>query len=327
MIRSTVTPTRRQIALIAGDGHPQLAQQIARRLGVPPLIATVSAFADGETRVRVEAEVLNADVYIVQPTSTPTSERLMTLALLADAARGAGAARITAVLPYFGFARQDVVKQPGEPHSAQLACRMLRSAGVHRAIVLELHSPALESAFDMPVLQLSADDAMLPAIRGWALNEPTIVSPDAGGMKRAQRYAQALGAPLAVVVKTRPATDVAAVLQVLGDVRGRACVIVDDMASTGCTLAAAAQALIDAGAGETNAAFVHAVMAPGALDRIRASPLRHIVTTDSVATDIGSAIERVSVAPLLAAAVARMAGVQAPTNTTSETRRLPDVDE
>jgi len=297
----------RNIALVAGDGHPQLADEIARLAGAVLIRASVSAFADGEARIKIEADVRDADVYIVQPTSTPTNERLMTLALMTDAARCAGAGRITAVLPYFGYARQDVINNPGEPRSAQLAARFLHTAGIDRAVVLELHSPALESAFEMPLVHLRADELMVPTVREWKISDLTIVSPDAGGLKRAQRYAAMFGAPVAVVAKTRPAPDVAAALHVLGDVRGRSCLIVDDMASTGCTLVGAAEALMRSGARETHALFIHAVMAPGALDRIRASPLRRIVTTDSVPAAASAQLEVVSVAPLLAAAVKRLA--------------------
>jgi ribose-phosphate pyrophosphokinase len=231
----------------------------------------------------------------------------MTLALIADAARGAGAARITAVVPYFGYARQDVRKSAGEPRSARVAARLLASAGVDRLVTLELHSPALESAFDFPVVQLEADEVLLPVVRGWGVADLAVVSPDAGGLKRAQRYAAALAAPLAVVAKTRPRADVAVALQVLGDVRGRACLIVDDMASTGGTIASAAQALLAAGAREVNALFVHAVMAPGAAERISAAPVRRIVATDSVSAAPDPRIQIVPIAPLLARTLARLA--------------------
>jgi ribose-phosphate pyrophosphokinase len=295
------------IALLAGDAHPDLAHAVADLCGATRIAASIAAFADGETRIRIEADVAGADLYIVQPTSAPTNERLMTLALLVDAAHAGGAARITAVVPYFGYARQDVRKAGGEPRSARLAARLLEIAGVDRLVTLELHSPALESAFDVPLVHLEADEAMLPVIRGWNVPDLTIVSPDAGGLKRAQRYALALSAPLAVVAKTRPAPDVAVATGVLGDVRGRACLIVDDMASTGGTLAGAAHALLAAGAREANALVVHGVMAPGALERIRAASVRRIVTTDSVPARPDPHIEVVSVAPLLARALRRLA--------------------
>jgi ribose-phosphate pyrophosphokinase len=295
-------------ALIAGDAHPELAREIAQKAGMPIIPAAISAFADGETRIRIEGDVRGADLYIVQPTSAPTSERLVTLALLADAARAADAARVTAVIPYFGYARQDVRKRPGEPRSAQVAARILKGAGIDRVLTLELHSPALESAFEMPLANLLADELMLPVVRGWRLADPVVVSPDAGGVKRAQRYANALAAPLALIVKTRPRDDVAVALQALGEVRGRACLIVDDMASTGRTMAGAAQALLEARAREVHALFIHAVMAPGALERIASAGVKKIATTDSIPAVRDPRVDVVATAALFANAVVQLAG-------------------
>ena len=296
------------IALVAGDAHPELVRDIARLIEARLISTSVSAFADGETRIRIEADVQDADLYIVQPTSPPTNERLMTLALIADAACAAGAARITAVVPYFGYARQDVRKMVGEPRSAQLAARVLRTAGIDRLVALELHSPALESAFEMPLVHLQADELMLPVVRGWGIRDLAIVSPDAGGMKRAQRYASALEASLAVIAKGRPRADVAVSLQVLGEVRGRTCLIVDDMASTGRTIVGAAKALLDAGAKEVHALFIHAVMAPGALDDICTASVRRIVSTDSVRGPPDPRLEVISIAPLLARSLIQLTG-------------------
>ena len=301
------SPSQPVIVVVSGDAHPALAQEVARLAQASLIAASVSAFADGETRVCIESDVQDADLYIVQPTSTPTNERLMTLALMADAARAAGAARVTAVVPYFGYARQDVRKRPGEPRSAQVAARLLRVAGIDRIVTLDLHSPALESAFEMPLVHLQADELLLPVIRGWGMSDLTIVTPDAGGLKRAQRYAIGLEAPLAVIAKTRPRPDVAVQVQVLGQVRGRACLIVDDMASTGGTMVGAAEALLQAGAREVHALFIHAVMAPGAMQRLCASRLQRIVTTDSVPSVLDPRVQVVSIAPLLAHAVVRLA--------------------
>jgi ribose-phosphate pyrophosphokinase len=287
--------------LIAGDAHPGFAREIARQTGIAQAAVSIASFADGETRVRIEDDVRGADVVIVQPLSAPANERLVALALIADAARVAGAAHVSAVIPYFAYARQDVRKHPGEPRSAQLAARILAAAGIERVIALELHSPALESAFPMPVVHLQADELLIPIARE---RRALIVSPDAGGLKRAQRYAAALGAPLAVVAKTRTNPDVAAPLQVLGDVRGQACLIVDDIASTGRTIAGAARALLAAGAREVHAMFVYAVMSPGALERIGAAGVRSIVTTDSVRALAEPGIEVVSSAPLFVRALA-----------------------
>ena len=186
-----------------------------------------------------------------------------------------------------------------------MACRILEGAGVERLVALELHSAALDSAFRIPLTHLDADDAVLPLIRKWRLPELTVVSPDAGGLKRAQRYASALHAGVAVVAKTRPRPDASAALVALGEVRGRRCLIVDDMASTGGTIAGAAQALRDAGAAEVHAFFVHAVMAPGALERMKAAGVGLIAATDSVPQGKGvqGHLQIVDTAPLLARAV------------------------
>lgn len=296
--------------VIAGDGHPALAREVAGLCAASVVPAAVGAFADGESRVRIESDVSGADLYVVQPTSPPVNERLVTLALIVDAARAAGAARVTAVMPYFGYARQDVRKRSGEPRSAQMAVRILECAGVDRVVALELHSPALDSAFRVPLVHLEADEAALPLIRGWQIADPVVVSPDAGGLKRAQRYAGALGAGLAVVAKSRPRPDAAAAVAVLGAVRGRRCVIVDDLASTGGTVAGAAQALSDAGAASVDAFFVHAVMGPEALQKMKAAGVHRVGATDSVpcSPQIGAQIERAAIAPLLARAISAGAG-------------------
>jgi ribose-phosphate pyrophosphokinase len=301
---------RAEMAVLAGDANPDLAHEIARLCRASIIPVTIGAFADGETRIRIEGEVADLDLYIIQPTSAPTNERLMTLTLLAEAARSAGALRVTAVVPYFGYARQDVRKSAGEPRSARLAARLLGLAGVDRIVVLELHSPALESAFDVPVIHVQADESMLPVLRSWEVADLVIVAPDAGGLKRAQRYAAALGSPLAVVAKSRAGPDVAAALQVLGEVGGRTCLIVDDMASTGGTIVGAAQALLQAGARQIDALFVHAVMAPGALERICAASVRRIVTTDSIRTSADPRVQVVSIAPLLARTLIRLTGAR-----------------
>jgi len=297
-----------RIAIVAGDANPELAQDVARLWAAPLIPAVVTAFADGETRVRIEADVSGLDLYIIQSTSAPTNDRLMSLALLADAARAAGVKRITAVTPYFGYARQDVRKASGEPRSARLAARLLAQAGVDRIVVLELHSPALESAFDIALVQLEADEVVLPVIRSWNVADLAVVAPDAGALKRAQRYAMQLSAPLAVVAKSRPRPDVAIALRVLGDVAGRACLVVDDMASTGGTIAGAAQALLAAGAREVHALFIHPVMAPGALDGLLAAGVRRLLTTDSIRAVGDPRVEIASIAPLLARALTRLAG-------------------
>jgi len=297
-------------SVIAGNAHPLLARRVAKGAGADLVPCTVARFADGELRVRIEGDVRGRDVYLVQPTSPPVNDRLIALALLADAARGAGATRLTAVMPYFGYARQDRRKQPGEARSAQLAARVLECAGIDRVLVLEPHSQALENAFRIPFLEVPADEAALALVRKWRLRDLTVVSPDAGGLKRAQRYAAALGAPLAVVAKSRPRADASFALAPLGAVRGRQCLIVDDMASTGGTIAGAARALDAAGAAAVHAFFVHAVMAPGAFERIKKAGVRLAGATDSVPREgkTPRGLKIVSADALLARAVRGLAG-------------------
>jgi ribose-phosphate pyrophosphokinase len=288
------------LRLIAGNAHPALARAIGHELDTPAALAEVGAFADGETRIHIDCDVRDADVVLVQPTGPPVNEHLMVLALLADAVRAAGAARVTALVPYFGYARQDRRARWGDPRSAQVAARLLPAVGVEHLIVLDLHTDSLESAFPMPVTLLHGDEVFLPRVRAWSIADLTVVSPDAGGLKRAQRYAAALGAPLAVIAKDRPKPDVVAPLHVLGDVKGRTCLIVDDMASTGRTMAAAAGALRYGGAREVHALFSHAVMAPGAADLLANTRFGKVLTTDSIPVDAPPWMEVVPVSAMLA---------------------------
>jgi len=297
------------VKLISGNAHLGLAEALARELQVPLEVAEVTAFADGETRIHVDADVRDASVFVVQPTCPPVNEHLIVLALLIDAVRAAGAARVTALAPYFGYARQEQRSRSGDPRSAQVAARLLDSVGLDHLVVLDLHAPALESAFPMPATLLRADELFLPRVKSWGIKDLVVVSPDAGGLKRAQRYAQALDARLVVIAKERPHPDVAAALQVLGEVKDQVCLIVDDMASTGRTLAGAAESLRRAGAREVHALFTHAVMAPGAMDRLVAARFGKILTTDSIPIGADPRLEVVSITRLLARTIRELCGV------------------
>ena len=297
-----------RLKLIAGDANPVLAAKVAEELKLPLEPVEAGTFADGETRVRIGTDVRNATVVILQPTSPPVNHHLMTLALLADAARAAGAARIVGVVPYFGYSRQEQRSASGDPRSAQVVAQLLGAVGLDHLVTLDLHAPALESSLPMPATLLHPDGLFLPIIRQWGINNLTIAAPDAGGIKRAQRFASELNAELAVVTKTRPRPDVAVSLKVLGDVRNRTCVIVDDMASTGRTLVGAAEALRDAGARAVHAVFTHPVMASGAWERLCAAPLEKLVTSDSVLVSPCPRLEVISTAPLLAEAIRNVVG-------------------
>jgi ribose-phosphate pyrophosphokinase len=296
------------VKLIAGNAHPALAQELARELGISLDASEIGAFADGEMRVRIASDVRESHVVIVQPTCPPVNEHLMVLALLTDAARAAGAARVTALVPYFGYARQEQRSQVGDARSAQVVARLLGAVGLDHLVTLDLHAPALESSFPMPATLLRADEVFVPNIRGWSIQDLVIVGPDAGGLKRAQRYAAALGTRVVAIAKDRPRPDMAQPLQVLGDVRDCNCVIVDDMASTGRTLVGAAEALRQAGAREVHAVFTHAVMAPGALERLLTAPLGRLLTSDSIPGPVHPRLQVVRIAPLLARTVRQLCG-------------------
>jgi len=296
------------IKLIGGNAHPALAENLACELKVPLVSAEVGSFADGETRVHVSQDVRDAAVLIVQPTCPPVNEHLMVLALLVDAVRAAGAGRVIGIVPYFGYARQEQRSRPGDPRSAQVVGRLLGCVGLDHLVTLDLHAPALESALPMPATLLHAEEVFLPRVKSWAIRDLLVVAPDAGGLKRAQRYALTLRAPLAVIAKDRPRPDAAAPLQVLGEVKGWTCLVVDDMASTGRTLAGAAEALRQAGAKEVHAIFTHAVMAPGAVDRLFAAQFGKVLTTDSIPVSADPWLQIVPVAPLLARTVRYLCG-------------------
>jgi len=296
------------VKLLAGNAHPALAESLAAELKVPLVSAEIGAFADGETRVHVHEDVRDAAVFVVQPTGSPVNDHLIVLALLVDAARAAGAARVIGIMPYFGYARQEQRSRPGDPRSAQVVGRLLGSVGLDQVVTLDLHAPALESALPMPAQLLHAEEVFLPRVKSWGIRDLVVVSPDAGGLKRAQRYAQALGAPLAIIAKERPRPDTAAPLQVLGLVKDRTCLVIDDMASTGRTLSGAADALRQAGAREVHSIFTHAVMAPGALERIFAARFARVMTTDSLPLSAPPWLEVVPVAPVLARTVRYLCG-------------------
>lgn len=289
--------------LVSGGAHPDLAKNLANELGVRLIVPEIAKFADGEIYVRVADDVRNASISILQPTCPPVHDNFVTLALLADAIRNAGAARVTAVTPYLGYARQDVRHHAGEARSFQLFSQMLDRAGIDHLIAVDIHSPALESALPMPSTLLNIDQLFGERIRRWGISDAIIVTPDAGGLKRAERIAAVLDASLAAVSKVRPHHDEAKSTHVLGEVRGRRCVLVDDMISTGQTLVSAASALYAAGAKEVHAAFTHAIMAPGTEAKLVSSRIQRFLTTDSVPSSLGTRFELVSIVPLLAAAI------------------------
>jgi len=302
----------KNIAIIAGDANPDLARAIARAADATMIAAAVAAFADGETRVRIESDVRGADLYIVQPTSTPVNERLMTLALLADAARAAGAARVTAVIPYFGYARQDRKPGPRTPISAKLVANLITQAGASRVLTVDLHAGQIQGFFDIPTDNLYGQPVMVKDIQDYLDGEHLmVVSPDVGGVVRARALAKRIGADLAIVDKRRERAGESEVMNIIGDVSGRTCLLVDDIVDSGGTICNAAEALLEKGAKAVYAYATHGVLSGGAVARIRDSKLKSLVVSDSIAAteEIRKCpnIRRITIAPLLGEAIDRIA--------------------
>ncbi len=297
------------LVLLAGPGHPELAHATARALGVEPGRCRVERFPDGELQVEVEAHVRGADVYLVQPTGPPADPRLMELLFLADACRLSGAGRVTAVVPYLGYARQDRRTRPGQALGARLAASLTGVAGVARVVAVDLHTAAVEACFPVPVEHLSAVPLLAEAVRAAMGEDGVVVSPDLGAVRLAERYARDLGLPMAVIHKTRVDATAVAARGLTGSVRARRPIIVDDMISTGGTIEAAVHALLDAGArSEILVAATHAVLPGQAVERLAPLRIGRIIATDSVPAPSGPPlpIERVSLASLLADAVRRL---------------------
>ena len=293
--------TSLELKIVSGTAHRGLVADICSYLGVLPCDATVSTFPDGEN-------IRGRDVFIVQPTCPPTNQNLMELLILVDAARRSSSARITAVIPFFGYARQDRKDQPRVPISAKLVANLLVAAGVQRMLTMDLHAQQLQGFFDIPVDHLYALPVMIDYLHNLGLGDLVVVSPDVGGVKMASAYAEALKAGLAIVVKRRlSATEIEAVT-VIGDVRGKNVILVDDLTETAGTLVGAARILRDQGVRDIYAGVSHAVLTDLAVERLRSSEIKELITTDSVPvrTDIGSRVKVLSVAELLGEGIRRI---------------------
>lgn len=298
-----------ELKLISGTANPALAELISRELDVPLTDPRVHKFPDGEIDVKIQDSMRGHDVFVVQPTCHPVNENLMELFVILDALRRASAGRVTAVIPYYGYARKERKTQPREPISAKLIANFITLAGADRLLLLDLHADAIEGFFDVPTDHLTANRILAEHLRGESLHRMTVVAPDAGGAKRAEAVANLLGVPIAFVYKRRTRDDDAEVLDVAGDVRDRDCVVVEDIVSTGSTVSAVATALRKLGAGKVRIAATHAVLTPGAVQRLRQAPVEEVLVTDSIpiaADKQGPPLTVLSVAPLLAEAIMRV---------------------
>jgi ribose-phosphate pyrophosphokinase len=297
-----------EMKLFAGNANPVLAREISAYLGVPLGAAEVGRFSDGEIMVRVRENTRGRDVFVIQSTCPPVNDNLMELLIMVDALRRASADRITVVLPYYGYSRQDRKAEPRVPITAKLVANLITAAGADRALCTDLHAGQLQGYFDIPVDNLMASPVLLEYFRRKNLDRPVVVSPDAGGVERARNFAKRLDASLAIIDKRRLAPNVAEIMNIIGDVEGRPAIILDDMIDTAGTLVQAASAVRAKGASRVFAAASHAILSGKARERIAASPLEEVVVTNTIPpTDTaGGKIMVLSVASLLGEGIRRI---------------------
>jgi ribose-phosphate pyrophosphokinase len=298
------------IKLFSGNAHKELADEVAEYLNIPVGEAITKHFSDGEIDVRIKENVRGHDVFIIQPTSTPVNDNIMELLLMVDALKRASAKRITAVMPYYGYARQDRKVQPRVPISAKLIADLITAAGTSRILTMDLHAAQIQGFFNIPVDNLYASPVLLDYVRQKYSNKKlVIVSPDAGGVERARSFARRLQCSIAIIDKRREAANVSETMNVIGDVQDSDTIILDDMIDTGGTIVQAAGALKDKGAHKVVAACTHAVLSGSSIDKLNASELEELIVTNTIPFD--SKKERckkltvLSIAPLLGEAIRR----------------------
>jgi ribose-phosphate pyrophosphokinase len=301
--------------LVTGNSNRALAEAVSSYLELPLTDCTVKRFADKEIFVEIHENVRGEDIFILQSTAFPVNDNLMELLILTDAVRRSSARRITAVLPYFGYARQDRRSTGRTPISAKLVANLITEAGANRVLTLDLHAAQIQGFFDIPTDNLYSAPVMVQDIKeNYDVSNLMIVSPDVGGVVRARNVAERIGASLAIVDKRRPRAGVSEVMNIIGDVSGRACIMIDDIVDSGGTLVNAAEALLKAGAKEVSAYITHGVLSEGASERIAASKLKELVISDSIAETDGVRaarnIRRITIAPLIGEAIARTASEQ-----------------
>jgi ribose-phosphate pyrophosphokinase len=289
-----------------------LAEKIAKEVGVELGVVSSTQFSDGEVKINIDESIRGAHVYIIQSTSYPVNDHLMELLIMIDALRRASAKTINVVMPYYGYARQDRKAQSREPITAKLVANMITMAGADRVLALDLHAPQIQGFFDMPVDHLLGS----PLLANYFLDndklnsdDVVVVSPDHGGVTRARKLAEFIHAPIAIIDKRRPKANVAEVMNIIGDVKGKKCILIDDMIDTAGTITLAAQALQDAGAVEVYACCTHAVLSGPAMDRLENSVIKEVIVTDSInlpEEKMTPKLVQVSVAQLIAEAIKRI---------------------
>ena len=271
-----------KLKIFSGSANPELGAKICEYLSVTPGGVTIRRFADAEIFIQIDENVRGRDVFVIQPTSAPANDHLMELLIMVDALRRASAGRITAVIPYYGYSRQDRKEAGRTPITAKLVADLLHASGVQRVLTMDLHAGQIQGFFNMPVDNLYATPAIMGAIRQQDTSNVVIVSPDVGGVVRARSYAKRLEADLAIIDKRRPAPNVAEVHNIIGKVAGKDCIIVDDMVDTAGTLVKAADALLRRGASSVTAVCAHGVLSNPAVERIQKSGLTRLLVTDTI---------------------------------------------
>ncbi len=298
-----------RLQIFCGNGNRELAEEIAQQLNLPMGKAYVGSFKNGESRIRLEENVRGGDVFIVQSICHPVNDRIMELAFMIDAIRRSSAERVTAVIPYYAYARQEKKMSGREPISAKIVAKFIEAAGADRVLTIDLHAPAIEGFFEVPVDHLRAGPLLAEHFRRLRLTDLTVVSPDPGGVSRATDFRNRVGGNLAIIAKQRPEVDVVESLEMVGDVAGRTAIIVDDMISTGGTLVQAAHLVMERGAKEVYACAVHGLFAGDAFEQIARSPLKQVVVTNTypvAATAQTLGVEVLTVAPMIAEAIMRI---------------------
>ncbi|MFN4319462.1 MAG: ribose-phosphate diphosphokinase [Aquificaceae bacterium] len=295
------------IKLLTGTSNPKLAQEVSEYLGIPLSDATVGRFSDGEVRVKINESMRGEDVFVIQSLCHPVNDNIMELLFILDALKRASAGRITAVIPYYAYARQDRKDKPRVPISARLLADLISTAGAQRLIVVDLHSPQIQGFFNIPVDNLYALNVLYEYVKERVDQDTVVVSPDAGGVERARMLANKLGCGIAIIYKRRPEPNVAEVLDLIGDVKNKTAIIVDDIVDTAGTVVAATHMLLSKGAKRVLVCATHGVFSGPAIDRLKEAPIEEVITTNTLPVEKHNLekLRVVSIAPLIGEAIKR----------------------
>lgn len=303
----------KDIKIFAGNSNRSLAEEIAAKIGLPLGASNVGRFSDGEIAISINEVVRGSDTFIIQSTCTPVNDNLMELLILIDALRRASAGRITAVIPYYGYARQDRKAKARDPISAKLAANLITTAGADRVLTMDLHATQLQGFFDIPLDQLFGTPIlvqyMMEKFEGY--NDLVVVSPDVGSVSRCRKFAEKLEVPLAIIDKRRPKANVCEIMNIIGDVRDKRCILVDDLIDTAGTIVNASNALMDIGAKEVYACCTHGVLSGPAIERIKNSPIKELVTLNTIPITKEKKLDKITVltvADVFAEAIERIYG-------------------